>query len=51
MEITHPQIAIEPRLARFAGNKAMPLPIILPATTPVQAISPIFLDEAMVSFS
>lgn len=35
---------------QFAGNNAIPLPIILPATTPVQANSPIFLAELMVVF-
>jgi hypothetical protein len=43
-------MAIPPMLARFAGNNAIPLPIILPATTPVQANSPIFLAELMVVF-
>lgn len=47
IEIIQPQIAIPPILARFAGNNAIPLPIILPATTPVQANSPIFLAELM----
>ncbi|CSB17330.1 Uncharacterised protein [Vibrio cholerae] len=33
---------IEPTLASVEGSSAIPLPIMLPATTPVQAIRPIF---------
>ncbi|MNY44406.1 hypothetical protein D3C86_1794340 [compost metagenome] len=34
---------MEPTVARAEGSSAMPLPIMLPATTPVQAMRPIFL--------
>ena len=36
--------------AKFEGSSAMPLPIMLPATMPVQAIRPIFLGEFMIDY-
>ena len=36
--------------AKFEGSSAMSLPIMLPATMPVQAIRPIFLGEFMIDY-
>ena len=38
-----PKRTTDPMEAKFEGSSAMPLPIMLSATMPVQAIRPIFL--------
>ena len=47
MAISHPKIAMEPILAKLAGNNAIPLPIIFPATTAIQVNNPIFFAEVI----